>query len=60
MSSADLVISIKTGEIVGIVGVISTLICIAIVGMAYELYKLMCLKNPQKYWGTNKTIFFIT
>lgn len=30
----------------------------AIVGMAYELYKLMCLKNPQKYWGTNKTIFF--
>lgn len=30
---------------------------IAIVGLAYELYKLMCLKNPQRYWGTNKTIF---
>ena len=41
MSSADLVISIKTGEIVGIVGVISTLICIAIVGMAYIFYKKM-------------------
>ena len=30
----------------------------AIVGMGYVLYQLMCLKNPQKYWGTNKTIFF--
>lgn len=30
----------------------------AILGMAYEFYKLMCLKNPQRYWGTNKTIFF--
>lgn len=41
MSSADLVISIKTGEIVGIVGVISMLICIAIVGIAYIFYKKM-------------------
>ena len=41
MSSADLVISIKTGEIVGIVGIISTLICIAIVGIAYVFYKKM-------------------
>ena len=30
----------------------------AIVGMAYVLYQLMCLKNPQKYWGTNKTMYF--
>lgn len=31
---------------------------IAVVAMAYELHKLMCLKNPQQYYGTNKTMFF--
>lgn len=31
---------------------------IAIAAMGYELYKLMCLKNPQQYYGTNKTMFF--
>lgn len=30
---------------------------IAIVAIAYELYKLMCLRDPQRFYGTNKTIF---
>ena len=41
MSSADLVISIKTGEIVGIVGFISALICIAIIAIGYVSYNKM-------------------
>lgn len=39
MSSADVVISIKTGEIVAQVGIISMLICIAIIAVAYAFNK---------------------
>jgi hypothetical protein len=28
---------------------------IADIGLAYILYKLLCLKNPQEYYGLNST-----